>query len=101
MVTITSTDAITEMKPFYGQGFPPRPPPGPALNTWYLHCATGGSVVRVGMATLYHHRLRGQAATLRVCGYILQFGDTELQQHICHLVEEAGAQIKSSGCYAY
>lgn len=63
---------------------------GPALSTWYLHCAAGRSVISVGMATLHHHRLRGQAATLWVCSHILQLGDTELQQHICHLWGEAG-----------
>ena len=66
-------------------GRDPISSPGPALSTRYLHCAAGGGVIRVGVATLHHHGLRGQAATLRVCGYILQFSDTELQQHICHL----------------
>lgn len=88
-MTAVSTDAIAEMKLFYRQGRPISSL-GPALSTWYLHCTAGGSVISVGMATLHHHGLRGQAATLWVCGYILQLGDTELQQHICHLQEEAG-----------
>lgn len=87
-----TSDTIIEMKLFYRQRFFPPPPPRPVLSTWYLHCSTGGSVVCVGMATLHHHRLRGQATTLRVCGHILQLSDTELQQHICHLGEEAGTR---------
>lgn len=38
--------------------------PRAGLHTWYLHCATGGGVICIGMATLYHHRLRGKTATL-------------------------------------
>ena len=91
-MTAASTDATAEMKLFYRQGCPISSL-GPAWYlhcTWYLHGPAGGSVVSVGMATLHHHGLRGQAATLGVCGYILQLGDAELQQHICHLREEAG-----------
>lgn len=63
--TAASTDATAGMKRFYRQLlYDPISSPGPALSTWYLHCAAGRSVVSVGMATLHHHRLRGQAATL-------------------------------------
>lgn len=48
-------------------------PPSPAQHgphTWDLHRAAGGSVVCVGMAALYHHRLGGKTATLGIGGHI-------------------------------
>lgn len=53
--------------------------------TWDFYSAAGRCVVCVGMAAFYNNWLGGQTATLRVCGNVLQFSDTQLQKHISNL----------------
>lgn len=83
-----STEAIRESH--RSEGGNAAAPPWGWPRTWYLHGAAGGGVVGVRVAALHHHRLRRETAALRVCGHVLQLGDAELQQHICHLGRKHG-----------